>query len=285
MTKTKKIVFTIIISLFIVGLMVVSIYSACKSSGRNANLYTIISAWISFFATFVIGFLTLWLTYKIDRITKKNDELRDKEQRQQYINQLKLNASPIIYFENIEHLNYLETGMIISNNESVNRLLDRESKNKRITAVGGFSFDLIFKTPKPENVENIHINAVDFYIKKTDGLSNEYKHSFNNYSSNCCANLKYTDSGCLACHTDLLYLQDDEEVIDALNNVVGKENIIVLKVELTASNALGLYKNYSCGFYFNISTKTNGKYGITNYNVNMKDNVMWAKEVVVKNSN
>lgn len=285
MSKRKKFIIFIVATIITLGLFYISVKCACKSDGVNTNPYTIISGWIGGFSTLIIGFLSLYLTNKIDKMSKQKDLLRDKELKQQYINTLKLNASPIIYFENIEHLNYLENGMIISNNESVNRLLDRESENESITAVGGFSFDLIFKTPKAENVENIHINAIDFYIKKTDGFSNEYKHRFNNYSSNCCTNLKYTDSGCLACHTDLLYLQEDEEVIDALNNVVGKENMIVLMVELTASNALGLYKNYSCGFYFNISTKTNGKYGITNYNVNMKDNVMWAKEVVVKNSN
>ena len=135
MMKTKKIICSIIISLFIVSLIVASIYYAYKSSGQNPNLYTIISGWVSCFATLIIGFFTIWLTYKIDMVSKKNEELRNNEQKQQYINQLKLTANPIIYFENIEMMSYSRNTINISNNEYVNRLLDKNSNTNHLLYV------------------------------------------------------------------------------------------------------------------------------------------------------
>ena len=89
MKKSTKIILIIISSLLILASIITSIYFACKSNGQNANLYTIISGWISGIATFVIGLLTLWLTNKIDKESKRKDDMRDKELKEQYINQLK----------------------------------------------------------------------------------------------------------------------------------------------------------------------------------------------------
>lgn len=256
MSKKSKVIIVILTSIFILASIVLSVYFSCKSSGQNTNLFTIISGWISGIATLIIGLLTLWLTYKIDKVSKKSEELRDKEQKEQYINQLKLTASPIIYFEAIELLNFSENGIIISNNEHVNRLLDEEVSREVIVADKQFSCEFVFKTPKAENTENIYIKSVDFYIKKLDGFSDEYYHRFVNYSLNKSANLKYKDNGSLVCHTDLLYLDDkDDDILEKLNSVVGKNNIVTFLVDLIASNSLGLSKSYRCGFYFNIVDK------------------------------
>ena len=281
MRKTKKIICSIIISLFIVSLIVASIYYAYKSSGQNPNLYTIISGWLSCFATLIIGFLTIWLTYKIDMVSKKNEELRNNEQKQQYINQLKLTANPIIYFENIEMMSYSRNTINISNNEYVNRLLDKNPNTNHIQASSGLFFDIVFKTPKAENVEKIYIESINFSIKKQDNFGIIYDHSFINNSKNKKANLKYKENGSLICHTDLLLIEDDSEFFNYLESVVGKNNQIVLMTELVASNSLGVYKKYSCAFYYNIISKEINERNIINYEIKNVDNVMWADSVSV----
>ena len=281
MWKTKKIICSIIISLFIASLIVASIYYAYKSSGQNPNLYTIISGWVSCFATLIIGFLTIWLTYKIDMVSKKNEELRNNEQKQQYINQLKLTANPIIYFENIEMMSYSRNTINISNNEYVNRLLDKNPNTNHIQASSGLFFDIVFKTPKAENVENIYIESINFSIKKQDNFGIIYNHSFINNSKNKKANLKYKENGSLICHTDLLLIEDDSEFFNYLESVVGKNNQIVLMTELVASNSLGVYKKYSCAFYYNIISKEITERNIINYEIKNVDNVMWVDSVSV----
>lgn len=263
------------------SLIVASIYYAYKSSGQNPNLYTIISGWISCFATLIIGFLTIWLTYKIDMVSKKNEELRNNEQKQQYINQLKLTANPIIYFENIEMMSYSRNTINISNNEYVNRLLDKNPNTNHIQASSGLFFDIVFKTPKAENVENIYIESINFSIKKQDNFGIIYNHSFINNSKNKKANLKYKENGSLICHTDLLLIEDDSEFFNYLESVVGKNNQIVLMTELVASNSLGVYKKYSCAFYYNIISKEITERNIINYEIKNVDNVMWVDSVSV----
>lgn len=284
MKKTIRYIFISVVALLILVSIIISIYFACESSGQDANIYTIISGWISGIATLIIGLLTLWLTNKIDKESSRKDALRDKEMKEQYENQLKLTASPIMYFENIELLNFSQAGMLISNNEHVNRLLDKEidKGEEIISAESGFSFEFVFKTPKPENIENIYVKSLDLYIKKEDSFGDEYKHRFVNYSTNKSANLKYKDNGSLVCHTDLLYLEEDEDdVVRQFDAISGQKNMVVFMVELIASNSLGLSKSYKCGFYFNITDKKKLDYDFTNYKIKIKDNVMWAEEVKI----
>lgn len=285
MKKSTKIILIIVSSLLIVASIITSIYFACKSKGQNANLYTIISGWISGVATFVIGLLTLWLTNKIDKESKRKDDMRDKELKEQYINQLKLSANPIIYFENIEKVSFDANNMLISNHEFVNRLLDKEIDKKVISSTAGLSFELVFKTPKAESVENIYVESIDLIVKDQDNFGQLYTHKFTNYSDNKKANLKYKDNGSLECHADLLLMDNYEDIFGHFDDVVGKNNQIVFMTELIASNSLGLSKKYKCAFYFNLVKKEVGELDFINYEIEMKDNVMWAEEVVVKLKN
>ena len=244
------------------------------------------SGWISGIATLIIGILTLWLTNKIDKVSKAKDAQREKELNEQYKNQLKMAVSPTIYFKNIESFNFSNHPIIISNNEFVNRLLDSAVEEKVISASGYISFELIFNTPKPENVENIFIKNVEFTVKNEDDFKDDARHTFMNYSSNKKANLKYNSSGNLECHTDLLILQEEKikELFTAINKSVGTNKNVVLVINLTASNSLGVHKDYRCGFYFKLLDKKDLEYGNYKYSVEMVDDFMWVEEVSLEDN-
>ena len=279
--KKSKVCVIVLISIFTLGLIITSIYFAYKSNETNPNMYTIISGWISGIATLIIGILTVWLNFKIDKESKRKDAIRDKEVKEQYVNQLKLNASPIIFFESIENFS-LSNGIIMSDNEFVNRLLDKKPNKKIISANAGFSFELVFKSPKVENVENIYIESCELYIKSDNNFGNKYSCRFDNYSSNKSANLKYKDNGSLICHTDLLFLEENETTIyEYIKSIIGKKNEIVFMMNLIASNSLGLSKTYRCSFYFKLINEELTEFDGVNYKLEIVNNVMWAEEVKV----
>lgn len=279
--KIFKIVSSIITILLLLLIVTLSIIGAYKSNGANTNLYTIISGWISGIATLIIGILTLWLTNKIDMVSKAKDEQREKELNEQYQNQLKMTANPTIYFNNIKSFHFANHPIIISNNEFVNRLLDKKVENKVVSASGYISFELVFNTPKPENVENIFIKNIEFIVKNEDGFKDGIRQVFENYTINKNANLKYNNSGCLECHTDLLILEEDkiEKLFTVINQAVSTNQNVVLITHLTASNSLGVHKDYRCGFYFKLLDKKDLEFEDYKYSIQMIDNFMWAEEV------
>lgn len=256
---------------------------ACVCTKCNSNVFTVVSAIIGAVSSIYIGYATINLTKKINDISQHRDKEKEKELKEQYANQLKLTANPIIYFDSIDRFNISSNLIVVTDKELVNRLTDIKFSGENHVSNGRISMELNFSSPKPESVENIYIKDVRLIIKKEDPMDEAGSVLFINNSTNNSAKLKYKNNGVLECHMDLLVTEEEtfDELITMIDECYESKNMVVLLVNLTASNSLNVSKDYECGFYFTLESKLDLKYDTTNFKLKIEDYVMWFDSVKI----
>lgn len=262
----------------------------------NSNTATIVSGSLGFLATMIIGILTYALTKKIDSENKRLENLRnkerksleklqDREKKEQYVNDLKLKANPVIFYKNIHAVLISKTTYLISTNESINRLINIPvaPDEKIITMSGSFSFLLEFNSPRTDCVERITVKNCSLRIRNTENRT-VYKCSevFVNPSFNQGSNIRYSGDGNLLCYVELLFSEEKDlvELQKQCDAIINSNNYIVLQMEIVASNSFGLYKEYNdCEFKFIIKNLSHGPNRKVLYEIGVGEHCMWPGPV------
>ena len=257
-SRKTKIIVSIIVALILVGLFVFTLCFSYNSDGANSNFFTIISGWISFIATTLIGGLTIYLTIRIERESKRKDELRRNELKEEYVNDLKLKANPVLSVKEIKNFSFFLNDYKYESSkfkDMNNFVLDDDIKDKR-QIYNVAAFFLSFNSPKVENIEKIYIKKCKF-TSSTSDEKDEYTITFKNYSSSNKTILSYNDNVTVSVPVYLSFTTKKKRQI-FIDNVCSFEKYykkIQLDINLIASNTLGLSKSYRCLITFIIAPK------------------------------
>lgn len=241
-----------------------------------SNIFTAVSGWISAIATFVVGYISLQYTNEIEKI-------KDKENKKNINNQLKIQTNPVMFFNSIKNFAITECPITIIKEELINRLVSEKFESELYTGDNSFSMDLVFTAPKPENIEVVKIEDVRLSYNEYCGDSWENRETveYYNCSSKMGSNIKYGNLNEISVNLQLINSKNTQNLFK--KKVSNSENYInySLIVNMVCSNSFGVSKRYKCGFKFKITNEKIVEECILLYDVNVFESSVWTDEVKI----
>lgn len=240
------------------------------------NIFTAVSGWISAIATFVVGYISLQYTNEVEKV-------KEKENKKNINNQLKIQTNPVVFFDSIKNFEISYCPITIVKDEVVNRLVSEKFESDDYTGDNGISMDLVFTAPKPENIEIVKITSAKLIFNEYcgDSWENSEEVKYYNCSTEMDSNVKYGNLNEISVNLQLINSQNTQNLFEKKVSNIGNYINYSLIIDMICSNSFGVSKKYECCFKFTITKKTLVEGCIFLCDVKLFDSSVWIDEVKI----